>query len=273
MSKYTNADEAKKVLVENGIMSENEHVSIGEAVKRVNKAIIERLRSWKTEANQNRKTYAKIAECLIQLEMARNLFVSARFVNNATNAIDECIHKFQNEKGTTTSALRQALEASTPQIWGNTLIERHSAFAGDVLFLFNQRTNARGMDCILDEISASDNINKDKLSACYKKFDDLYKQLVKTNLKPNLDLRTLVSNTISLANDIRNQHKQKIEKGKKNKAKTKAKAKAKAKVEDEKTDKSKTEKKLISLKGNVRDSIVELMGHVFALWTLRNAKH
>ena len=265
--------EAKKVLKEDKIIQEKDDVTVGIALKTVDSAVTKKLKLWKRRASENIKNYPKMAIYLIQLEMARDVFTEPRFVQTATKAIDDCIRQFQKTKKTTTTALRQALETSEfkHQVYGNRLIDRHPAFAGDILLLFNQRTHARGMDCILEEIDASDKINKKKLSRYYTMFQNSYEKEVRKNLRAKLDLATLVSNTISKANNIRSQHKHQMEIQKKMNTRKQGYEKKLDVVETVAIENKNAN--LISLKGNVRQKIVELMANVFALWTLRNSKH
>ncbi|ETO00754.1 hypothetical protein RFI_36686, partial [Reticulomyxa filosa] len=101
----------------------------------------------------------------------------------------------QCKDGTGIAMLALNLEKDPSGI-GEMIVAEHNAFKGYNVALFNSKTMSHGIDYVLKKIRAKDDqINTENLKEKFNKWNNLYRQLTKENLRncePNITL--LVSN-------------------------------------------------------------------------------
>ncbi len=151
--------------------------------------------------------------------------------------IDVLLQDFKRQKGGAQALAKLATIFNTEQTGiGQVILEEHKCFVGYQHHVWSVRTQAHGIDYVLDHIEGDD-IDKQKIRSRYMEFDSKYQELVKKNLSKHIDFTSIVSSMkVSL-------------------------------------HKIKTNDSEIRWTGAIRDLIPEMLAHIFAIWTLKNASH
>ncbi|CAF3135394.1 unnamed protein product [Rotaria sp. Silwood2] len=119
---------------------------------------------------------------------------------------------------------------------GQNIVADHKAFQGYSLSLFNEKTQKHGIEYVLANITG-DISDKTRLKRRYNEFCRKYDELVKRYLKPSISLDQLIADAKLLVGDVKQQSDQ------------------------------------IEWDTSIQNKIPELAAHIFALWTLQNARH
>jgi len=77
---------------------------------------------------------------------------------------------------------------------GQHILEDYTCFQGFTLSLFNTKTKSHGIDYVLKCLGGNE-IEKGKILKRYTEFEEIYKGLVKSYLKPEPDLSEIIANT------------------------------------------------------------------------------
>ncbi|MBX9585798.1 MAG: hypothetical protein K2X50_00940 [Gammaproteobacteria bacterium] len=160
-----------------------------------------------------------------------------RFKERIDLRIDVLLHDFKRQKGGAQALAKLATMLNTEQSGiGQIILEEHKCFVGYQHHVWSVRTQTHGIEYILDHIDGDD-LDRQKLRSRYNEFDGRYKQLVTKNLSKHIDFASIVS---SLKVNLLKVRSNDVE---------------------------------IRWTGAIRDLIPEILAHVFAIWTLKNASH
>ena len=159
------------------------------------------------------------------------------FKEKIDTKINEILDMYKTKRGGAQgiAKLGTLLNTDTTGI-GQRIIDEHSVFKGYSLSLFNTKTQKHGIDYVLEKLEG-DKVEKDKLKDRYEDFDNHYKDLIQKNLKRNPDLAPIIANVKLLAGNVLQKPDQ------------------------------------ITWNRTININLPEMMAHVFALWTLKNAQH
>jgi hypothetical protein len=179
-------------------------------------------------------TLEDVAKIIIDIKRISDGIVA--FKTKIDTRIDQLLNEFKRQKGAQELAKLGSILNSEPSGIGQIILAEHKCFVGYAVHLFNQKTQRHGIDYVIANIDGSD-IDKNKLRSRYQEFSQKYQGLIVKYLKKPIDFDSAISGLkMSLV-----------------------------KVKSTGND--------IRWSASVRDSIPELLAHVLALWTLKNADH
>ncbi|CAF4322129.1 unnamed protein product [Rotaria sp. Silwood2] len=207
---------------------------IDKKIEQIDQMFFQQIRSWELLTEQN-PTVPFIAEVLIKMKCISNNVLS--FEVRINEKINEILKHFRNTtKGSGGFAKLATLLNQDNSGTGQIIISEHKLFQGFSLSLFNQKIRRHDITTVLDNLKG-DAIDGQKLKDRYVEFENIYRNLIKQYLKPNIELRTLTSEIKRIAGNI-----------------------------IQKTNNTVWE-------ATIRNKVPILMAHIFALWTLTNADH
>jgi len=179
------------------------------------------------------------ATILINIKkMANNL---VQFQDRINQKIDELLKSQKVKQGSLfLNKVCIQLEKDITGV-GPSIISEHAVFKGYYISLFNTKTQRHDIEYVLKEIAddtQGSTLDINRLRSCYEEFKEKYERLTKEHLsKTNLDLNQVVSQIKMI---VRQQHQSSTE---------------------------------IIWDAALRNKIPNLMAHIFALWTLKNATY
>jgi len=203
-------------------------------IDKVEKAFYDIIESWETSAVQE-KNIEKITQVLINMKHAANNIPSCK--DRINKEIDNLLHQYKilTNDAKVFSKIGTILFQDKSGV-GHSIIAEHKAFQGFSLSLFNEKARKHDIEYVLTYIRG-DNVDKYLLRKRFDEFDDIYRDLIKKYLKPNLELHELIYNIKLIVGNVK-QSPNKV-------------------LWDE----------------HIRSEVPKLMAHIFALWTLNNANH
>ena len=181
-SKMLSATESKVIKCEN-------------VEKKINKKILElSAKAIKTVKNEN-----VLADCLIELEIARNVILP--FHDSCKSEQDKIFKKFRKVKPNGFAFLGNKLDDNDSPC-GSVLCSEHPVFQGQNVSLFNKATQDMKIDDLLKQIRANDgSIHRTAIEHRYEACNQIYEKIVFDNLDKDLRLEPIVHNIQSIAKD------------------------------------------------------------------------
>jgi hypothetical protein len=207
--------------------------TLKEKLGKIQQIINENIEKWAGFAETDR-TIHNISLMLINMKrVAMNM---SAFKVKIDARIDELLSKYKtfSNDNLAISKLGTILNQDTTGI-GQCIIGEHKIFEGYSTSLFNEKTRRHDIRYVLANLDG-DFIDKDLLRSRFDEFHNIYKDLIKKYLKPNMKLEPLVSD-IKLIVGVNKQ-----------------------KPDDIEWD-------------SVKRKVPQLTAHIFALWTLSSAEH
>ena len=245
-SQTTSDYDSLRILYDN-LMSGDKHlrkldIDLKSFVKKFNTKIDQKLGDLIDATEKNDSTVDDVAKNLIQMKiMADNL----PFMNSKINdKIDETLknYKSKNSGVLAIATLSGLLEQDTSGV-GLTIIAEHKIFKGEIISFFNQETQRHDIDYVLKHLEG-DGLDIEKIKTHYDEFESTYKSLVHKFIvfleskRNHNDVINELASTIKLLSKKINHKPNQI--------------------------------KWVS---TIRDKIVDLTAHIFALWTLQNTEY
>ncbi|CAF3338635.1 unnamed protein product, partial [Rotaria sp. Silwood2] len=223
---YSNLISIRQELVVSGL-------DLQQRIELVQTTILGKVESWEYLISCS-SNLEDLAVNLIKLkEIAKNMLSFREIINGK---IDEKLKNYKSMHKIKEFALLGTILNQDQSGFGRMIISEHKIFQGFSLSLFNQKINRHGIDYVLNAIKGDD-VDKNKLRERYNTFLEIYKKIVAENLRPNMQLDQLISDTKFITGNLR--------------------------------DNSNT----VIWSSAVRKEIPKLTAHIFALWTLSQAEH
>jgi hypothetical protein len=210
------------------------NINIREALAQLSGKIDEKVNSLEVLVSTTAEI-SEVANHIIAIkQIAEGVTV---FKEKIDTKIDVLLNDFKrkNGGGTALAKLGTILNAEVTGI-GQIILAEHKCFIGYSVHLFNEKTQRHGIDYVLANIDG-DNLDKIKLRNRYEEFESIYRRLIETFLKDPVDFSRLIS---ALKMCL-----------------------VRVKISDG----------VIRWSAAVKDSVPELLAHIFAFWTLKNADH
>ena len=167
----------------------------------------------------------------------------------ARTSIDECLRRYDIENPGGIALLAQRLEKDeSPGGYGAMLASNHAMFSGERVSKFNRDMYSQSIDSLLEQLKCNDkSINEKIIKKQYGQYETQYKELVdKYVTGRDSDSNTIKTNIFDLSQQAKNKM-------------------------------SGTRDWLLRKKGRwnskFKDIAVELMAHIFALWTSLNSQY
>ncbi|CAF0898623.1 unnamed protein product [Adineta steineri] len=206
---------------------------VKEKLEKIQQTVNENIESWACSIETN-QTIQNV--CSVLINMKRVAMNMSAFKEKIDARIDELLSNYKRfaNDNLAISKIGTILNQDSMGI-GQHIIREHKIFEGYSTSLFNEKTQRHDINYVLANLDG-DLINKDLLRKRFEEYHQVYQQLIKKYLKPDMKLEPLVSD-IKLIIGINKQHSDNIEWD---------------------TNKGK---------------IPKLTAHIFALWTLKSAEH
>ena len=223
---YSNLISIRQELVVSGL-------DLQQGIESIQTTILGKVESWEylISCSSNPED---LAVNLIKLkEIAKNMLSFREIINGK---IDEKLKNYKSMYNIKTFALLGTILNHDQSGFGRMIISEHKIFQGFSLSLFNQKINRHGIKYVLEAIKGND-VDINELRERYNTFLEIYKKIVAENLRPNMQLDQLISDTKFITGNLR--------------------------------DSSNT----VIWSSAVRKQIPKLTAHIFALWTLSQAEH
>ena len=222
----------------NNIISLEKHLKaplkIEMTFDKIEQQFISSLSKWEGDIEREGQSDQTPLRLIKMKKMAENI---EQFNSEIDKRINEILQSYQQKfhiKGIV--RLGQQLNQDKSGGYGQRIVSDYKCFQGFSLSLFNTKTQAYGIEKVLDNLKGND-IDKECLKNRYSEFEGSYRYLVKYNLKPKIDLSQLTADTKLAAGRV-------------------------------------TQDSVMKGWGaEVAPRLPRLLAHIFAIWTLKNSEH
>ena len=191
-------------------------------------------------ANKNLNNVDKLAENLIVIAIICTSLPSFR--RWLEGVMKHLIDEFQRKKPQLIIVLALRLDNTDPT-WADSVKKSHKAFDGANTYKFNKSTAEQGIDYVLKHIKCQEEkeekIDKKLLKKKFERFDSLYWKHVKKHLKQKINVKPLTGEVCSDATRLISTH---------------------------------SKGGILKWNRKVKDSVIDLMAGVFAIWTLLHSQ-
>ncbi|UJR17604.1 hypothetical protein I4U23_004500 [Adineta vaga] len=209
------------------------HLDMQLIIDKIEEIIFDKIRSWEASI-ENDATLLNVFLNLKNIKHIANNLSSLRVKVN--ERIDEILKIFKNKHDVKTFAKLGTILNQDKDGLGQSIISEHKLFQGFSLSLFNEKTKRHDIVYVLNALKGT-SIHSDKLRRRYDTFHNMYEKLVQENLRPDMKLDQLISDTKLITGTIR-----------------------------QNSD-------TIKWDSHVKNQVPTLAAHIFALWTLSKADH
>ena len=214
-------------------------------------------------ATDTQTPISKFATYLLELEMASQLLTKVKCFNQINQFVSNCLTQYAKTRPKYVAQLGVEIENEWKPEWSGPFLSKHHIFAAQSIVRFSKATNAQGIEYIEENIKYDEfngfKTNTIQLSTLFKRFDAKYTELIEKHLKSSMNIMPIVQNCEQSAQPLRKQVKRRTLSEKIKPANW--------------FNGTLTATKSYKWDSKQKERAIDLIAHVFAIWTLLNSKH